>query len=523
MNQKALTIRKQLRDNFEFYSKNCLKIRTKDGDVVNLKPNIAQSQLLNIINTQYEKEGKIRVIILKARQMGLSTMVGGWLYWWLSQRKAQRGMVVTHHADSTRALFDMTRRYHDNCPEPVKPHTKYSSRKEINFNFLDSSYVVATAGGDSIARGETITVCHLSELAFWSPSTAEENFNAIMQAVPNKDNTAVFIESTANGVSGKFYDLWRGAIEGTNGFIPVFLPWFIQDEYAEQASENMDYTPDELELKKEHNLTDDQLAFRRKKIAQNGIDLFRQEYPANADEAFLTSGRPIFNPDQIMEMIDKSEPVKQRLALEEETWNVHPRGELVLYKDVDPAGIYTIGADVAMGIRGGDYSVAQILDENKNLVGTYRAHVHPDYFATILYHLGEFFNNAYIIVESNSHGLLTCTRLYKDFEYTNFHIEIVVDKMSDKEMTKLGFQTTAKSKPLVINELRASLRLNEMTINDKVTLRELLTYIETETGAMEAESGCFDDCVMALALANYGHQQGWKPTEINNNFYSEAI
>jgi len=295
MNQKVLMIRKKLRDNFEFYSANCLKIRTKDGDVVNLKPNVAQSQLLEIINKQYEKEGKIRVIILKARQMGLSTMVGGWLYWWLSQRKAQRGMVVTHHADSTRALFDMTRRYHDNCPEPVKPRTKYSSRKEINFNFLDSSYVVATAGGDSIARGETITVCHLSELAFWSPSTAEENFNAIMQAVPNKDNTAVFIESTANGVSGKFYDLWRGAVEGTNGFIPVFLPWFIQEEYSEQAPENMEYTPDELELKKEHNLTDNQLAFRRKKIAQNGIDLFRQEYPANADEAFLTSGRPIFN------------------------------------------------------------------------------------------------------------------------------------------------------------------------------------------------------------------------------------
>jgi hypothetical protein len=238
-------IRKKLRDNFEFYSANCLKIRTKDGDVVNLKPNVAQSQLLEIINKQYEKEGKIRVIILKARQMGLSTMVGGWLYWWLSQRKAQRGMVVTHHADSTRALFDMTRRYHDNCPEPVKPRTKYSSRKEINFNFLDSSYVVATAGGDSIARGETITVCHLSELAFWSPSTAEENFNAIMQAVPNKDNTAVFIESTANGVSGKFYDLWRGAVEGTNGFIPVFLPWFIQEEYSEKAPENIEYTPDE--------------------------------------------------------------------------------------------------------------------------------------------------------------------------------------------------------------------------------------------------------------------------------------
>lgn len=523
MTAKAQKIRKKLRDDFQFYSQHCLKIRTKDGNVVNLKPNTAQQQLLELINKQHEQEGKIRVIILKARQMGLSTMVGGWLYWWLSQRRAQRGMVVTHHADSTRALFDMTRRYHENCPDALKPHTKYSSRKEINFDVLDSSYVVATAGGDSIARGETITVAHLSELAFWSPSTAAENFNAIMQAIPNKPNTAVFVESTANGVSGKFYDLWKGACEGTNGFIPVFLPWYIQDEYQEEPPENMEYTPDELTLKQKCNVTDAQLAFRRKKIAQNGLDLFRQEYPADADEAFLTSGRPIFNPDQLLKSIEDANEVKYRMALEDEQWRPHPRGELVMYEDVDPAGIYTIGADVAMGINGGDYSVAQILDGKKKLVGSYRAHVHPDYFATMLKHLGEFYNNAYIIVESNSHGLLTCTRLYKDFQYTNFHVEMVVDKMTDKEMTKLGFATTAKSKPLVINELRAAMRENEIEIHDKVTLREMLTYIETETGGMEAEQGCFDDCVMSLALANYGHQQGWEPTTINDNYYSEAI
>jgi len=80
-----------LRDEFGFYSKNALKIRTKDGDVTPLVLNEAQEILLQKIEEQYEAEGKIRVIILKARQMGLSTMVGGWLYWWLSQRKAQRG------------------------------------------------------------------------------------------------------------------------------------------------------------------------------------------------------------------------------------------------------------------------------------------------------------------------------------------------------------------------------------------------------------------------------------------------
>jgi len=520
---KAQKIRKQLRDDFGFYSKNVLKIRTKDGDVTALELNEAQQSLLEKVEEQFKNEGKVRVIILKARQMGLSTMVGGWLYWWLSQRKAQRGLVVTHHADSTRALFDMTRRYHENCPDPIKPHTKYSSRRELNFDILDSSYVVATAGGESVARGETVTVAHLSELAFWSHSTAEENFNAIMQAVPNKPNTAVFIESTANGVSGKFYDLWKGACEGTNGFIPVFLPWYIQEEYQEPWVYGSDYTPEEEELIKKYQLTNEQLAFRRKKVAQNGIDLFRQEYPSDADEAFLTSGRPIFNPDQILEFLEKANEPVARMALEDETWVKHPRGELTLYKDVNPGEMYTIGADVAMGIRGGDYSVAQVLDSKKRHVATFRGHVHPDYFADVLLRLGEFFNDAYIICESNSHGLLTCTRLYKDYGYSNFHTEIVVDKISDKETIKLGFSTTSKSKPLVINELRASLRMDELEIHDKVTLREMLTYIETETGGMEAEAGCHDDCVMSLAFANYGHQQGWEPVQIYDDYYSEAI
>ena len=519
---KAQKIRRRLRDDFEFYSKHSLKIRTKEGSVSTLKLNTAQKLLLEAVEQQYEKEGKIRVIILKARQMGLSTMVGGWLYWWLSQRRAQRGLVVTHHADSTRALFDMTRRYHENCPEPIKPHTKYSSRRELNFDILDSSYVVATAGGESVARGETVTCAHLSELAFWSPSTAEENFNAIMQAVPNSKNTAVFVESTANGVSGKFYDLWKGAVEGTNGFIPVFLPWFIQDEYQEEAGD-MELTPDEEALVSTHNVTHNQLAFRRKKIAQNGLDLFKQEYPSEPDEAFLTTGRPIFNPEQLVKMLDDTRDPIGRFALENDEWVRHPRGELTMYYDVQPGEAYTIGSDVAMGIRGGDYSVAQILDSKKRQVGVYRAHVHPDYFADVLLRLGEFYNDAYIICESNSHGLLTCTRLYKDYNYSNFHTEVVVDKISDKETVKLGFATTAKSKPLVINELRAGLRMDELELNDKVTIREMLTYIETETGAMEAEAGCHDDCVMSLAFANYAHQQGWDPVPIYDDYYSEAI
>ena len=488
MDKRLKQVRKRLYDDFEFYSQSALKIRTKDGDIQPLKLKPAQVILQDAVDKQMATEGKVRIIILKARQQGLSTHVGGYLYFSVSQRKACKAMVVTHHSDSTRALFDMTKRYHDNCPDLLKPHTKYSSRRELTFDVLDSSYVVATAGGESIGRGETLTHVHASELAFWQKSTALENWNGMTQAVPNKPGTAIFVESTANGVSGIFYDLWKGAVDGTNGYVPVFIPWYIDPEYREPVAENFERTPEEEDLCEKYNLDNEQLMFRRRKIAQNGIDLTRQEYPAEPEEAFLTTGRPVFNPEGLQESLGTAEEPKKRLALEGDDWLENVRGELTLYKTIDPGEQYTIGADVAMGVRGGDYSVAQVLDSKKRQVATYRARVHPDYFATVLYKLGEFFNMAFIIVENNSHGILTCTRLGKDMAYPHFYTEIQVDKLTERETLKLGFTTTSKTKPLIIDELRACVREGEIELNDKTTIREMLTYIVTQSGGMEAEA-----------------------------------
>lgn len=521
--KRRLETRRKLLNDFEYYAPRALRIRTKTGEIVNFKLNKAQKILNDTVNKQLEAEGKVRIIVLKARQMGLSTSIGGWLYWWTSQRKAQKTIVVTHHADSTKALFDLTKRYYDNTPEPLKPHTKYSSRKELKFDKLDSGYTVATAGGESIGRGETLTGAHLSELAFWPKSSAKDNLNGLLQCIPNTDGSAIFIESTANGVSGEFYDLWNGAVKGENGFIPVFLPWFIQDEYREPVPEGFTRTPEEEKLVEAHGLDDEQLMFRRRKIAQNGIDLFRQEYPTTAEEAFLTSGRPVFNPTQLVEMKANMKPVIKRMGLNIDRFVEDPRGELKMYYDIDPSETYYIGADVAMGVNGGDYSVAQILDSKKRQVGVWRGHVHPDFFASVLYHLGMLYNTAEIIVERNNHGILTCTRLGKDLAYPNFYIETVYDKMDDKETVNLGFYTSTKTKPLIIDQLRATLRDRELEVNDEETIGELMTYIVTDTGSMEADDGCFDDTVMALAMVNHIHTGIFEPVVSTDDFYITVI
>ena len=128
MDQKLKAVRKKLYNDFDFYSKSALKIRTKYGSIAALDLKPAQRILQDAVDKQMAAEGKVRIIILKARQQGLSTYVGGYLYFNVSQHKACKAMVVTHHSDSTRALFDMTKRFHDNCPDLLKPHTKYSSK-----------------------------------------------------------------------------------------------------------------------------------------------------------------------------------------------------------------------------------------------------------------------------------------------------------------------------------------------------------------------------------------------------------
>jgi hypothetical protein len=516
-------VRRRLFEDFDYYASKALKIRTKDGEVVNLKLNEAQRRLLDIVQQQREDTGKVRVVILKARQMGLSTAVGGYMYWWTSQRKAQKSLVVTHHADSTKALFDMTRRYYDNTPEGLKPETRYSSRKELNFSKLDSGYAVATAGGDSVGRGETITVAHLSELAFWPKSTAKDIFNGIMQAIPNRPNTCVFVESTANGVSGEFYNLWKGAVDGTNGFMPVFLPWFIQDEYRLPVKQGFERTPEEERLCELHNLDDEQLMFRREKVGQNGVDLFRQEYPSTPEEAFLTTGRPVFNPEQLSEMADAAPKGAPTMGLINEIMVEDRRGEMTVFAKPDASENYYIGADVAMGVRGGDYSVAQVLDSHKRQVAVWRGHVHPDYFANVLQAIGFYFNTAKIAVESNNHGILTCTRLGKDMAYPNFYTETVYDKLDDKETINLGFKTNTKTKPLIIDQLRASLREQELKLSDRTTIQELMTYVVTENGNMEAEAGCHDDTVTALAIANHIHEGIFTPVVSTDDFYFASL
>lgn len=545
--ERRLATRKRLLTDFEFYATKCLKIRTKDAKIVPFRLNRAQKVFLEAILEQWQRTGRVRVVVLKARQLGLSTLWGGFMYFWISQHKATKGIVVTHKGEATAALFDMTKRYHQLMEPTMRPHTARSNAKELKFDLLDSGYMIATAGADTVGRGETLQLAHLSEAGLWPKSKAAEIGNGLLQAVPNVDDTFVCIESTARGKSGWFYQQYLAATTDDpsmgSGYELVFLPWHVDPEYTAPVPEGFERNWDEQKLDQDvfdqwgYHLTDGQLIWRRQKVAQDGIDLFKQEYPSTPEEAFLTSGAPVFNLEYLAECEKRAPEIKHRMEFDPVEGRFAPseRGRLFIYAEIDPHETYVIGADVAKGVgreerrdaKGnllsageGDYSVAQVLDSKKRIVAKFRGQVDPHYYADILEALGYLFNTARIAVEFNNHGILPNSRLWRDKAYPNLYVREVYDKTTDQVKEEVGFYTDVKTRPLIIDQLRESIRSREMDLTDKDTIRELTTFVaDPDTGKIEADVGCHDDCVMALAIANHVHAGCWEPIESTDDLY----
>jgi hypothetical protein len=524
-------IRQALRESFELFCRKCVKIRTKDGEIKSLVLNRVQQRFLKVILRQLSTTGRVRIVVLKARQQGLSTVISAFQLWWLIFHTAQKGIVIAHESDSTTALFDMYRRAYDNLPEIIRPHTRYSSRTELVFDQLDCAVRVATAGGRGIARGETITVAHLSEVGFWPLTFANQNFGGMIKAIPNAPGTIVFVESTANGMTGKFRELWVGAVKGKNEFEAFFSAWYESDEYRRPAPADFQRTPEEDEIAVQALrdfgivLDNDQLQWRRIEIGRDGADMFAQECPAYPEQAFLNTGAPVFDPKLVQPLLDenKDKSPHGRFLVTHGSVTPNSAGPLKTFFERSDREQYTIGADVGMGIRGKDYSVAQVLDSKMRQVAVWRGYCHPDVFADILVTIGYFYNTALIACERNNHGLLTCVKL-RDSLYPNLYIEQVEGQVEiDKETLNYGIYTTEKNKPLMVDKLRASLRDKEIKLKDPDTLEEMLTFVVNESGRMEAEPGTHDDCVMSLAIATHVHEGVWNPAECTDEYYVEAI
>lgn len=376
LTDRERALRLQFRDDFEFYAPRCLKIRTKEGGVVPFALNATQRALHQRLQRQMGTKGKVRALVLKGRQVGISTYIGGRFYHKTTHRKGYLTQILTHLDDASDNLFSMAKRYHEMCPEPLRPKTGAANAKELTFPGLDSGYKVATAGGKAVGRSSTLQLFHGSEMAFWP--NAAGHFAGIMQALSSAADTECVLESTANGIGNVFHALWVAAERGDSEYEAIFLPWFMHEEYRAQPPAGWQPYGDWIEYEALHRIERAQTywAYLKNKdlsaVAGGSPGeinwQFRQEYPATAAEAFQTSGSSFIPAEAVM---------KARR------------------NKVTPYGPIILGVDLARG--GGDKS--GIIDRQGRRLGGHVCRLidHRDTMATVgeilqevkrLYHLG---------------------------------------------------------------------------------------------------------------------------------------
>jgi len=308
INKNELKLRKALKENFEFYALTALKIKPKDGALKPFELNKTQKYLHSVVEKQRKEKGRVRIIVLKGRQQGISTYVEGRFYWKTTHLRGVGAFILTHEDKATETLFEMAQRFHDNCMPQVKPKTGAQSSKALSFSSLDSGYKVGTAGSKAVGRSSNNQYFHGSEVAFWPH--AETHAMGVMQGIPLLDDTEIFLESTANGIGNYYHAQWQLAERGESDYEAVFLPWYWQPEYQVKCDEDFILTEDELELLKlfkSDGLTPQHLNWRRMKVnefttgGEEGYWRFKQEYPFTAAEAFQSSGEEsLINPKYVL-------------------------------------------------------------------------------------------------------------------------------------------------------------------------------------------------------------------------------
>jgi hypothetical protein len=285
--------KQRLKDELPHYAAECLRIRTKAGDLAALQFNGVQDYVHARLEAQRRETGKVRALVLKARQEGLSTYIGARFYHRATFYKGVHVYILTHEQDATATLFAMVERFHRHLPPDVRPTTGASNAKELYFPRLDSGYSVGTAGSKAVGRSKTVQLFHGSEVAHWP--NAKEHMAGVLQTVPDLPGTEIVFESTAAGIGGEFHERWQQAEAGDGDYQAIFVPWFWSLDYQRPAPLGWELNDEEEEYGRLYGLTIPQLVWRRAKLAElKDPNLFRQEYPATAAEAFQATGHDAF-------------------------------------------------------------------------------------------------------------------------------------------------------------------------------------------------------------------------------------
>ena len=421
-------------------------------------------------------------IVLKARQIGFSTLAAAFAFWEVFYWSDRFTVMLSRTEREASKLLQKTKYGYKMLPPWMRVRgPDLLSDNQLKMVFANDSALESLPSGNDPARGESVYRVFIDEMAFLP--NADEAWASI-EPIADIGGRVVCL-STANGEGNIFHQLWVGSQTGTNRFVGIFFPWSAGDR-----------DEDWYEAKK-RDLPDWQLA---------------QEYPDNAEEAFIRSGRPVFDLEAIRQ-IEPVEPdrgyLKNSLGKNVYTF-LKDGGELAIWDYPDRQEVYVIGADVAEGLGHGDFSSAHVISASTGMmVAHWHGHVDADIFGEqVLNALGFYYNYALIGVESNNHGLTTLKALQR-VSYRNIYRQRKMNHRNPVISDTLGWRTTSVSKPLAIDELNAALRDSSMLLYDAKTMAELRTFVREANGKMHGSP--HDDRVMSLAITNQMLKYVWLP------------
>jgi hypothetical protein len=483
-----------------------LTIATKAQGLQPFRPNSSQLAVVRAVEEQFRARRPVRVIVLKARQVGISTVCQAIQFAWLFMIRPTAALTLAHNAEVARHLLEITQRYERYFPFRELSLPRYRTRNELTWDF-GSSVSIHTAKSTDAIRGRTIQALHGSEVAFWP--NPQGLMAGMRQSIPNTHGSIITLESTANGVGDYFYDTWNAAVSGDSEFEPVFIPWFRHAEYGLKVFEPLGtLTAEERALRKGFKVTDEQLAWRRWAIQNlTGGDeiVFAQEYPATPEEAFIQSGQNIFKlPDlqAVMETAPAARGYLERMGSGTPKFVADSSGPLKVYRRPSSRhdlGNYIVSGDPTFTTKG-DPAVIQVLNRvTYEQVAVWEQHIDPISFAEELAKMALWYNNALVTCEIEGPGYATVGRLSEIYPRVWRHQW--ADKMpGSRHGNTYGWSTNWKRKEWSVGWLKKLIKDRTLVLHDQRTFEQLRNYGLTAKGMANLDPNGHDDHVMSLAI-----------------------
>lgn len=507
--------------------------------------NDVQHDFIDTLNQAIQdfKDGKITdisLLVLKGRQQGFTTLVTAYQLSCSILNRNFQGYTLADKSDNAEAIFQNKAKFpYGQLPEALKPTEKFNNRKQLLFERINSSWAVDTATKD-VGRSRTVNFFHGSECAFW-----KDGISPIQAALGEAftKNCIKIYESTANGYND-YQKMWDSGVH-----INCFYEWWKTKEYriefySQEAKDKFiafisskdDWINLRLQwLRDEKGLEPEQLFWYWNKYDKYlDKDLIKQEYPCTPREAFLLSGKNVFDTEILLARLEQiKKPLKvgyftynyDGLKISDIKWvNDRQNGYINIYQLPNTPTItkYCIGGDTAG--EGSDYFIGQVLDaKTGEQVAVLRHQFDADQYTKQMYCLGMYYKQALIGIEANfdSYPIMELQRLGYPYQY----VREAVDTYTGKTEKRFGFKTTSLTRPTIISRLVEIVREHCDTINDKDTLEELLTIVRNEKGRIEAPEGAHDDMMMALAIAHHIREQvvfTQEPITVNPQYHFGA-